>query len=46
MEAKTPKQKIFKIKKVINQKKWSKEEDEKLIQVVTSHNEKKSSSMF
>ena len=41
MEAKTPKQKIFKIKKVINQKKWSKEEDEKLIQVVTSHNGKK-----
>ena len=41
MEKKTPKQKIFIIKKVINQKKWSKDEDEELIKLVTSHNGKK-----
>ena len=41
MEKKTPKQKIFIIKKVINQKKWSKDEDEELIKLVSSHNGKK-----
>ena len=41
MEKKTPKQKIFIIKKVINQKKWSKDEDEELIKQVISHNGKK-----
>jgi hypothetical protein len=34
------KQKIFSIKKVRNQKKWSKEEDEKLINIVQENNEK------
>ncbi len=41
MEKKTPKQKIFIIQKVINQKKWSKDEDEELIKLVSSHNGKK-----
>ena len=41
MNGKTSKEKIFKIKKVINQKKWSKEEDEKLLKLVISHNGKK-----
>ena len=40
MEKKTPKQKIFIIKKVINQKKWSNEEDEQLIKIVQENNEK------
>ena len=35
------KQKIFIIKKVIKQKKWTKEEDKQLIELVQTHNEKK-----
>ncbi len=41
MEKKQSKPKIFNIKKVINQKKWTKEEDEELIKLVKSHNGKK-----
>ena len=41
MEKKSSKPKIFNIKKVINQKKWTKEEDEELIKLVKSHNGKK-----
>ena len=36
----TRKNKIFTIKKVINQKKWSNEEDEQLIKIVKENNEK------
>ena len=36
----TRKNKIFSIKKVINQKKWSNEEDEQLIKIVQENNEK------
>ena len=35
------KEKIFIIRKVLNQKKWTKEEDKQLIELVQSHNEKK-----
>ena len=41
MEEKIKKPKIFIIKKVINQKKWTKEEDEELIKLVSIHNGKK-----
>ena len=41
MEKKQSKPKIFNIKKVINQKKWTKEEDEELRKLVKSHNGKK-----
>ncbi len=41
MEKKPSKSKIFNIKKVINQKKWTKEEDEELIKLVKTHNGKK-----
>ena len=41
MEKKQSKPKIFNIKKVINQKKWTKEEDEELIKLVKTHNGKK-----
>ena len=40
MEEEIRKQKIFSIKKVKHQKKWSKEEDEKLINIVQENNEK------
>ncbi len=40
MEEDIRKQKIFNIKKVKHQKKWSKEEDEKLINIVQENNEK------
>ena len=40
MEEDIRKQKIFSIKKVKHQKKWSKEEDEKLINIVQENNEK------
>jgi hypothetical protein len=35
------KEKIFIIRKVLNQKKWTKEEDKQLIELVQTHNEKK-----
>jgi len=38
---KSNKEKIFLIRKVLNQKKWTKEEDKQLIELVQSHNEKK-----
>ncbi len=40
MEENKNKQKIFTIKKVINQKKWSKEEDSELINIVEQNKEK------
>ena len=40
MEEDIRKQRIFSIKKVKHQKKWSKEEDEKLINIVQENNEK------
>ena len=39
--SKPNKEKIFLIRKVLNQKKWTKEEDKQLIELVQSHNEKK-----
>ena len=39
--SKPNKEKIFIIRKVLNQKKWTKEEDKQLIELVQSHNEKK-----
>jgi hypothetical protein len=38
---KSNKEKIFLIRKVLNQKKWTKEEDKQLIELVQTHNEKK-----
>ena len=38
---KSNKEKIFSIRKVLNQKKWTKEEDKQLIELVQTHNEKK-----
>ena len=40
MEENKNKPKIFTIKKVINQKKWSKEEDSELINIVEQNKEK------
>ena len=39
--SKPNKEKIFIIRKVLNQKKWTKEEDKQLIELVQSHKEKK-----